>query len=220
VIRGLSFLGKAAVVAARDSLSKHEREVTFEIERARVFAIEGNVVGLIQMLDSDLRGRSEYSIVRGEAASRLGQLGDPRAIPYLMKLRDDPEKTVQVEVARALGRLQAREAEGFLLESLNDPSPLLRMTAATALGQVGSVDAIPLLRNSLDSDPDPYVRLRAVESLVILGDKLARDRVPDALSAVARKTRERPRYKRLREAVENGEPLTPWVSPGTTNPRS
>src|SRR5262245_24556605 len=118
MIRGLLFLGKSAAIAARDSLSKHEREVTFEIARLDALATEGNVVGLIRMLDSDLRGRSDYSIVRGCAASRLGRLGDPRAIPYLMEMRDDPEEMVRFDVTQALGRLKAKEAEGFLLEGL------------------------------------------------------------------------------------------------------
>ena len=50
------------------------------------------------------------------------------------------------------------------------------------------------------------------ESLVILGDESARDRVPEALRAISRRVRSHPRYKRLREVAEGGEPLTPWVS--------
>jgi len=78
--------------------SERERKVTAEIAGARAFHIDGNVVGLIQMLDSDLRGRGEYSIVRASAASRLGRLGDPRAIPFLMAMQDDPEEQVRFSV--------------------------------------------------------------------------------------------------------------------------
>ena len=88
----------------------------------------------------------------------------------------------------------------------------MRMSAASALGRMGAVDAIPLLRTTSDSDPDRYVRLSALESLVILGDDSARDRVPEALNAIPRRVRANRRYKRLREVVESGEALTPWVS--------
>jgi HEAT repeat protein len=199
--------GKSAFYSA----SKHEREVTAELARVRALAIDDNVVGLIQMLDSDVRGRSESRIVRDHAASRLGRLGDPRAIPPLMKMLHDPEAQVRFGVIEALGRLKAKEAEDFLRETLDDPSPLLRIAAADALGHIGAVDAVPVLRKCVDSDPDPYVRLHAVESLVILGDQEARNRVPGALSAVERLSRESPRYRRLQDAAATGEALAPWT---------
>jgi HEAT repeat protein len=127
-------------------------------------------------------------------------------------MRHDPEKMVRMDVMRALRRQKTKEAEAAVCEGLKDSTPLVRMSAAEALGHMEAVDAIPLLRTTLDSDPDPEVRLSAVESLVILGDESARDRVPEALSAISRRVRLHPRYKKLREAAESGEALTPWVS--------
>ena len=193
--------------------SKREREVNAYVLRIRELSVDGNVVGLIHLLDSDVRGRGEYSIVRHHAAHALGLMGDPRAIPHLMELWDDPERIVQHTVMGALGRLKAKEAVGFLQEKLKDPLPLHRMTAATALGQIGEVDVIPALQSVLSSESVPYVRLHAVEALVILGDTPARARVPEVLNAVERKTRELPRYKRLKDAVESGQALTPSVLP-------
>jgi HEAT repeat protein len=204
---------------ARSLTSKEHREVAAEMARAHAFHIDGNVVGLIHMLDSDLRGRSDASIIRAHAAGRLGRLGDPRAIPYLMEMRDDPEEQVRASVIRALGRLKAKEAEGLLLETLDDPSPLLRDAAVSALGHIGAVDAIPRLRKRLDSELDPEVRLNTVEALVILGDESARARVSEALSMVHVRTRELPRYQALREAAETCAPLTPWVSGWESNPQ-
>jgi hypothetical protein len=57
------------------------------------------------------------------------------------------------------------------------------------------------------------VRLYAAESLVLLGDEEARDRVPAALKAMSWWERGHTRWKRLRKAVEAGEPLTPWIWP-------
>lgn len=203
-------LVEMALEAAHLVVSKHEREVARECVTVRALAGDRDAIGLIHKLDSDLRGRSESSIVRAHAANRLGRLRDPRAIPFLMEMRHDPEEQVRFTVITALGRLKAKEAQGFLLDTLKDPSPLLRASAAEALGEIGEVDAIPELRDVLDSDPDPYVRLHAVESLVILGDKPSRDRVPELLSAVGPRTRKDPRFKLLREAAESGQELTPW----------
>jgi len=197
-------------------------KVDAEIDRVYESQRDGNVVSLIHLLDSDVRGLTQYSIVRSHAAGALGMLGDPRAIPYLIEKRHDPEEIVRIEVMMALSRFTTKETEAALSEGLRDPAAVVRMTAASALGRIGAVDAIPLLRGALASDPDPDVRFRAVESLVILGDESARDRVPEALRALPRDRLNHQRYRRLREAAASGEPLTPWVPAATRkrNPRS
>ena len=186
------------------------RKVRDEIYRALMFEKERNAVGLIHMLDSDLRGASKQFIVRGHAATLLGRLGDPRAIPYLMELRHDPEETVRVDVMTALGKLKAREAESVLIEALSESSWVVRGSAARALGRLGSAGAIPALWNVVDSDPDRWVRLDAIEALVILGDETARGRVPEALRAISWRARG-DRWKRLRYAAESGEALSPYA---------
>jgi len=213
----LWYLSRTVAGLVRVITSTNERAAAVELARVQAYRMNGNVVGLIQMLDSDVRGRRDTLIVRDHAAAALGSMGDPRAIPRLIEMRKDPEEMVRFAVTQALGRLKAKEAEGFLLESLEDPSPLLRMTAAEALGHIGAADAIPALWKTLDSDSDPHVRVHAVEALVILGADLARDRVPEALNAVQRRSREHPRYKRIQEAVDSGEPLAPWVSSWESN---
>jgi HEAT repeat protein len=164
-----------------------------------------NFPGLIAALEGD---------VRGDAALALGRLGEPRAIPYLVELlRDDPEPNVRLFAVYALGQLRAKDAEGVLVEALNDSAPIVRMGAAETLGAIRARGAMPQLRNALDSDPDKYVRLSAVESLVLLGDVEARARVPEVLQEIPWRVRGSSRYKRFRravEAVEAGEPLTSW----------
>jgi len=105
-------------------------------EIARVYALqsEGNVVSLIHLLDSDLRGATRYSTVRAHAVTALGNLGDPRAIPYLIEMRHDPEEIVRMDVMRALSRLGTKQAEDVVSEGLSDPAALVRMSAAEALG--------------------------------------------------------------------------------------
>ena len=181
-------------------------------EQARVAALQndGNVVGLIQMLDSDVRGVTQYSIVRGDAAFALGQLRDERAVPHLIEMRHDPEQMVRMQVMWALGRFKREPVEATLREGLADEATMVRESAATSLAQVGAADAIPLLRTMADSDPVAEVRLDAVEALVILGDETARDRVPDAIRALPWRMRRHPRVKRLAQVAASGEALTPW----------
>jgi len=202
----------------KPTLVFNRSKVSAEIGRVAMYQLHGNVAGLIGMLDSDLRALTSYSIVRGHAAAALGRLGDPRAIPYLVSMRHDPEVSVRQDVMRALGKLQAREAEGVLLEALSDPAPLVRMTAASSLARIGAVNAISALWKAVDADPDRYLRVEAVEALIILGDETARDRVPEALRALSWRARGA-RWKRLREAADTGDALTPWELPWDREPK-
>ena len=171
-----------------------------------------NVPGLIGDLSSG------KTLAREHAARVLARIGASEAAPHVAELADDPVDTVRMSAFKALGLLQASEYEGILVTGLDDPEAIVRSSAADALGQIGAGDAIPSLRRTLDSDPDPEVRLYAVESLVLLGDKRSRDRVPEALKAISWRVRLHPRWKKLRKAVENGEPLTPWAETGSWRP--
>ena len=185
-MRGFGFLG---------------REM-FKLDRLEA---DRNVAGLIAALGGD---------VRGNAALALGRLGEPRAVPYLVELvRDDPEPKVRFCAVYALAQLRAEGVEGLFIDALKDPAPIVRMGAAEALGSMRVRGAIPDLREALESDRDKYVRLSAVESLVRLGDKESRARVPEVLRAIPWHVRRNSRYRRFRravEAAEAGEPLTSW----------
>lgn len=183
-------------------------------EQARITQLERdrNVPGLINMLDSDVKGLSTLSISRASAVSALARLGDPRAIPYLIERLHDAEETVRFSAVRALGKLRATEAESALAAALRDPAAPVRIGAADALGRIAARDAIPALRDVAYGDSDREVRLHATEALVLLGDKESRAHALEALDAVSRRVRGRARWRRLGEAVRTGEPLTPWVS--------
>jgi HEAT repeat protein len=204
-------------------VSPRERKVSAGILRVEALTDNHDVIGLIHMLDSDLQGRSVVSLrqtrsVRGHAVGALQQLGDPRAIPHLIEMRNDPEESVRQDVILALGHLHAPDAEPFLLEALEDPSPGVRGCAAASLGHVGAIQAIPLLWTLLDSDPDPGVQFSALEALVILGDPPSLDRVDRVLAALPNATRRLEPVTRVRDAVESGQPLTPWRAPRDGKP--
>ena len=173
-----------------------------------------NVAGLIQELGTSIQGRTSYGIPRADAASALGRLGDARAIPHLLELRNDPEWAVRMDAFGALGLLKAKEAVATLVDGLNDPHRGPRMAAAEALGRIGDPTVIPRLREVVHSDANGEVRLHSVEALLLLGDLEARDQVAPALRGVSWRLRTNPRWKRLATFAETGGHLEPWFSPG------
>lgn len=143
------------VVGMKLGLLFQRGKVNAEIARVYALQNDGNVVGLIHMLDSDLRGATQYSIVRDHAATALGQLDDPRVIPHLIEMRHDPEKMVRMDVMRALRRQKTKEAVAAVCEGPKDSTPLVRMSAASALGHMGAGRCHPaaLERSRLRSRP-------------------------------------------------------------------
>ena len=179
---------------------------------------DSNVPGLIVELGSDVRGRSDRTIIRAHAARILGRLRDARAIPHLVALAHDPEEHVRFDVFLALGRLKTSEVD-VLFEGVMDSSALVRMAAAEALGRVGDTAAIPKLREVLDGDRDKYVRLNAAEALAMLGDQNVRARVPEVVRGVPWRVRRHPRWRRLNEFAETGGRLEPWQTMGLAHAR-
>lgn len=188
------------------------RRVSAELARIRVLEHDRNVVGLIHELDNDIRGLTSYSIVRGHAANALGRLGDPRAIPYLVEIADDPEPIVRMDVLMALGRLHADDAQQVIIDGLADPAPVVRMAAAEALGRLGDPTIMPRLWEVLDQDPEPEVRMHTAESLAMLGDENVASRIPQVLRDVSWRVRGHPRWKKLGEFAATGAPLE-WEEP-------
>lgn len=172
------------------------------IARVRRMETDRNVAGLIAELDSAL-GYSRYTIVRSHAAAALGRLGDARAIPHLLALADDPEDNVRRSAYGALARLEARDVTPTLVRGLNDEAPIVRMSAAEAIGCSGAVDSIGELQRVLGTDPDPEVRLYAVEALLRLGDKDVAAKVPDVLQGVSWRVRLHPRWRLLKKVGES-----------------
>jgi HEAT repeat protein len=87
--------------------------------------------------------------VRTYAALTLGLIGDPRAIPLLMRALNDPEKNVQFVAIESLGRLKAVEAVEWLLEILKDRDLFLIFPAIQALASIGDARPVPDLLNML-----------------------------------------------------------------------
>lgn len=101
---------------------------------------------------------------KADAATALGLLGDPRAVPLLAEhLRHADNASLRRQIVRALGWIGGPAAIAALEETLRDRDPGLRMHAAAALrtltGREPSYDRTGLsrsdrLREALQ-DPDP-----------------------------------------------------------------
>ncbi|XP_057438574.1 deoxyhypusine hydroxylase [Lotus japonicus] len=97
---------------------------------------------------------------RFRALFSLRNLKGPAPRNALILATRDSSNLLAHEAAFALGQMQESEAVPALASLLNDLSlhPIVRHEAAEALGAIGSQGNLPLLKNSLDSDPAPEVR--------------------------------------------------------------
>ena len=154
------------------------RDIAQGSPRARAFAAHalGDVTdptekrraleALIRALDDD---RLE---VRAEAASSLGDLREPAALPSLIKRLDDGAPIVRQNAAIALGTIGHPDGFEPLATALRDGPGDLRFQAATSLAEIDRVKAFDPLAGAL-TDKDPQVVAAAALSLGAIGDARA-----------------------------------------------
>jgi len=82
-----------------------------------------------------------------EIAGALARIGDPRAIPALMRLLGSRDAYVRIEAINGLGSTRAKEALEPLMAIANDDSgePFVCKKAIQALGEIGDARAVPVL---------------------------------------------------------------------------
>ena len=84
-------------------------------------------------------------------AEALGNIGDPRAGPALLRLARSNDDNVRLASVEALGNIKSKEAVSELAHIVDEPSaqPLLIKRAIVALGQIGDPAGIPALAHGL-----------------------------------------------------------------------
>lgn len=108
--------------------------------------------------------------VRETAACNLGEIQDERAIPALLHVAaHDPDEGVRYHALAALANYQHPTILPLLLAEVQREkrSRRPRQAVAAQLGRYDSDESIQALRTLL-ADPDPYVVIPAVDSLVAL----------------------------------------------------
>lgn len=108
--------------------------------------------------------------VRTYATLALGLVGDPRAVPELMKRLDDPDTNVRFHVIEALGRLRDAEATDALLAVAETRDFFLAFAALDALALIGEPTIVPRLMPLLD---DPALSSAVASCLGLLGSEEA-----------------------------------------------
>jgi HEAT repeat protein len=134
---------------------------------------------LVQMLsDKDWQ-------VRREAAWALGEIGDPKAVPFLIRSLRDKDKYVRRAAAWALGKIGDPQVVPALIDVLKDEDWQVREAAVSALGEIGDPKAVPFLIQVLKSEPFKngglFVSWAAANAIGKIGDPQSIQPLIDAL---------------------------------------
>ncbi|NOZ86337.1 MAG: HEAT repeat domain-containing protein [Deltaproteobacteria bacterium] len=107
--------------------------------------------------------------VRANVACALGELGNKKIGPSLLKLLEDSSPVVRINAAESLGLLCYTDGINSLINKLHsDKDPLVRLSVAEALGRLNDARVLPALVRALD-DEDEGVRAYAADSIGSLG---------------------------------------------------
>lgn len=101
---------------------------------------------------------------KGLMIAILGEIGDKRAVPFLVQQLNDTSPIVRERAAEALGHMRCEEAGPPLIDALRDTAPQVRARAAQALGEMGCWDALPALSEAR-KDPEWVVRASANQAI-------------------------------------------------------
>ena len=153
---------REAAIFAR-MLERYARQLAGEPRDniARFFESGGHVDAQERLL------RSRRVWRRAAAATTLGDMGSPNAIPALLDALDDPERNVRAAATRSLALLGASVAVAPIVEALAN-GRVQRAIGGWALMKLGDA-ALTSLRGLIRHD-DADVRAVAVELLGLTGD--------------------------------------------------
>lgn len=135
----------------KDQLVKEEAALALQD-----LADSDQVQALIDAVDTTVGAGSDQATrvanrTNAKIAEALGNIGDPRAGPTLLRLARANDDSVRLAAVQALGQVRAREAVPELARLVDDPAapPILAKKAIVALGQIGDPAAISALEHGL-----------------------------------------------------------------------
>lgn len=133
--------------------------------------VEERYQALKDLLAAERVGAEDPGVI-SEACVAFGHLGDPRAIPVLLELREHPETSVRYGVVFGLFGHRTPEAIDGLIALSSDCDEAVRDWATFGLGQMTDADS-PAIRAALHArldDPCFEARNEAIEGLASRGD--------------------------------------------------
>jgi TIR domain/HEAT repeats/PBS lyase HEAT-like repeat len=139
--------------------------------------VEPDTISELTVLFDDLQSPDHET--RRKAAKVLGQIGDPNAIPYLVKALEDEAWSVRADAAEALGEIGDRKVVTHLLRALrNSTSILVNQNIVWAFGKIKDERAVSALAEVAQFGKNKALQRIAVNALGKIGS-------PDAIDAIA-----------------------------------
>jgi HEAT repeat protein len=179
----------------------------------------GQVDALLDAVDTTVGAGSDAAAraanrTNARIAEALGNIGDPRAGPALLRLARGTDENVRLAAVEALGNLKSKDAVPELSHIVDDAAapPLLIKRAIVALGQIADPGGIPALTHGLVIERQGVSFLpESSFALFLLGDaaveplmKIAQDQDP-AYLAWARENNRAPAGTYAKAAVVLGD---------------
>ena len=168
-----SFLGYVKGLRGK-TVKENVRNLTHEdpdVRRQAVVALgERRNPDVLKIVCAVLDGDKD-AMVRASAAEALGKIGDPGAIPSLVKALSDEYYPVRWDALKALGELKAESALPDIERlARTDRQSDCRQAAVIALGKIGGKEVIGTLIDAL-GDKDESVGYFASQNLARLTGK-------------------------------------------------
>lgn len=134
--------------------------------------VEQRYHGLAELLTAECAGPQNIEVM-SDVCVAFGHLGDPRAIPALLELRNHPEASVRFGVALGLSGHSLPDAIDGLIALSSDTEESVRDWSTFGLAQMTDADT-PTIRAALHArldDPCVEARNEAIEGLASRGDR-------------------------------------------------
>jgi HEAT repeat protein len=128
-----------------------------------------------KLTDNVRKLQSEDANERLEAIRGLGEIGEPKAIEYLVAAANDPDMRIRIKAIDTLGQIKAKEATSLLIQQLfmRDTDLGTKQRILASLGKIGDTHATGPIVDFLARDVDPTVRGNAIFALGDIGDPAA-----------------------------------------------
>lgn len=119
--------------------------------------------------------------VKIAAIEALGKFADEDVKPVLLEQVEASDPEIQRAALLALARVPGEDVTALIYKALRTQDWRKRAAAATAIGSRGDREALPVLHELIEKDPDSYVQQAAIASIDRLGDPSSFPHLVEAL---------------------------------------